>query len=421
MHPESEIVEIFKRLYNNKLTTSSGGNLSIIDKKGEIYITPSAIDKSSMITNDIIKIYKNGNIKGKHNPSSEYPFHQAIYNNCPEIKAIIHAHPPLLVSYCITAEKLNTAIQPDIYNVCGEIGSVPYFCPGSKDLAKVVANEFKKGFSMVMLQNHGIIVGAASVKEAYHKIVMLNICAKTSINAKQLGKLNLLTQNQLELSTKENFFLQKRNYLQKTNYSKKLEFASIMVERAYKQNLLTGRLGAISFKSNFNVPIISKNYAEWEHFKFKDFYLFNEFDLAQTPINFQAMFLFGKIYQNHPEINCIIHSYAPACFAFSLSDKLFDTKTVPESYIILKDVAYANYDDFYTNHQAIVNLISDSKPLVFLKNNGLLVTGNSVAQAFDRLEVAEFTAKSIINAVSIGNIKSISEEEINKIKLKYSV
>ena len=109
MNPESEIVDIIKRIYTNKLTTSSGGNISIIDRKGKIYITPSAIDKNSLIFNDIVKIHKSGNIRGKHKPSSEYPFHQAIYNNCPEIKAIIHAHPPLIVSFCITAEKLNTA------------------------------------------------------------------------------------------------------------------------------------------------------------------------------------------------------------------------------------------------------------------------------------------------------------------------
>jgi len=421
MSPESEIVDIIKRLYTNKLTTSSGGNISMIDRKGKIYITPSAIDKSSLNYNDIVKIYKNGKIRGRHKPSSEYPFHQAIYNNCPDIKAIIHAHPPFIVSYCITAEKLNTAIQPDIYNICGEIGSVPYFCPGSNDLANVVANEFKKGFSMVMLQNHGIVAGAATIKEAYHKIVMLNICAEASINAKQLGKLNLLTQNQLEFSTKENFFLQKCNYTQKANFSKKLEFANTMIERAFKQNLLNGRLGAISFKTQFDSAIISKKNPDWEHFKFKDFYTLNKHDFAQTPIQFQTMFLFRKIYQNHPEINCIIHSYAPACFAFSLTDKLFNTKTVPESYIILRDIAYANYEDFYTNYQAITNLISDSKPLVFLKNNGVLVTGNSISQAFDRIEVAEFTAKSIINAQNIGNIHSIREDEIDMIKRSYLI
>ena len=120
--------------------------------------------------------------------------------------------------FVLLQKNLIQPIQPDIYNVCGEIGSVPYFCPGSDELAKGVANEFKKGFSMIMLQNHGIVVGASSVREAYHKLVMLNICAEASINAKQLGKLNLLNQNQLELATKENFFSQKCNYTQKSQF-----------------------------------------------------------------------------------------------------------------------------------------------------------------------------------------------------------
>ena len=128
------------------------------------------------------------------------------------------------------------------------------------------------------------------------------------------------------MQQKKTFFRKNVIIPKKANFSKKLEFANSMIERAFKQNLLNGRLGAISFKTQFDSAIISKKNPDWEHFKFKDFYTLNKHDFAQTPIHFQTMFLFRKIYQNHPEINCIIHSYAPACFAFSLTDKLFNTK-----------------------------------------------------------------------------------------------
>jgi L-fuculose-phosphate aldolase len=421
MHPENEIVDVLKRLYTKGLTTSSGGNLSMIDDHRSIWITPAAIDKGNLTVNDLVKVTRNGNVKGRHKPSSEYPLHQAIYESCPEIKAIIHAHPPFIVAYCITKEKLNTKIQPDIFNICGEIGKVSYSCPGSEELANAVAAEFKKGNSIVMLENHGIVVGCSSITEAYTKIVMLNICAEASILAKQLGNLDILNSDQLKMVEKPVSYLKKYHLKQSLNYSVGYKSLLLLTKRAYKQNLLTGNLGSISVRKNESSAIVSMKFTDWEKVQYEDYIsLYDKEERAQIN-NQQTIALYKRIYEKHTDINCIIHSYAPACFAFSLSDILLDIKTVPESYIILRDVINTEYEDFFTNIDLICDVLSNSKPLVFMKNNGLLVVGNTAAQAFDRLEVAEYTAKSIINTKSIGVIKSITQDEIDKINRKYPI
>ena len=84
MHPADRIVTIMNRLYNYGMTTTSGGNLSVCDPDGTVWISPSGIDKGSLRREDIMQIKPDGTIIGPHKPSSEYPFHLAIYAARPD-------------------------------------------------------------------------------------------------------------------------------------------------------------------------------------------------------------------------------------------------------------------------------------------------------------------------------------------------
>ncbi len=111
LHPRDQITMVIGRIYSRGLTTTSGGNISIIDENGDIWVIPSAIDKGSLQPSDIVCVKRDGTITGRHKPSSEFPFHKAIYEARPDIKAIIHAHPPALVSFSIVREIPNTNIS----------------------------------------------------------------------------------------------------------------------------------------------------------------------------------------------------------------------------------------------------------------------------------------------------------------------
>lgn len=94
MHPTEQINVIIGRIYRSGMTTTSGGNISIRDENGNIWITPSGVDKGSLTAKDIVCIKPDGTVSGAHKPSSELPFHKAIYEARPELTAVIHAHPP---------------------------------------------------------------------------------------------------------------------------------------------------------------------------------------------------------------------------------------------------------------------------------------------------------------------------------------
>ena len=77
-HPSEQIVETITRIYRSGLTTTSGGNISVKDTEGNIWITPAAVDKGTLHRNDIVCMRADGSRRGSRRPSSEYPFHKGI-------------------------------------------------------------------------------------------------------------------------------------------------------------------------------------------------------------------------------------------------------------------------------------------------------------------------------------------------------
>ena len=79
LHPRNEPVLTMQRIYRYKMTTTYGGNPSILDENGDMWITPTGVDKGTLTPNDIMYVRADGRIEGLHRPSSEYPFHKAIH------------------------------------------------------------------------------------------------------------------------------------------------------------------------------------------------------------------------------------------------------------------------------------------------------------------------------------------------------
>jgi len=100
-HPRDEILHTMERIYRYRMTTTSGGNLSIRDDDGSVWITPARVDKGSLRRDDVIRVRPDGTADGPHRPSSEFPFHRAVYAARPDLRAIVHAHPVALVAFSI--------------------------------------------------------------------------------------------------------------------------------------------------------------------------------------------------------------------------------------------------------------------------------------------------------------------------------
>ena len=76
LHPADQICMMMERIYAFGMTTTSGGNLSIKDSDGDIWITPGSIDKGTLTREDIMQVKPDGTVIGPHKPSVELPFHK---------------------------------------------------------------------------------------------------------------------------------------------------------------------------------------------------------------------------------------------------------------------------------------------------------------------------------------------------------
>ena len=87
LHPRDELMQTMDRIYRYRMTTTSGGNLSLCEPCGDVWITPASVDKGALRQDDIVCIRANGAVEGARKPSSELPIHQEIRKRRPELAA----------------------------------------------------------------------------------------------------------------------------------------------------------------------------------------------------------------------------------------------------------------------------------------------------------------------------------------------
>ncbi|MDR0757960.1 MAG: class II aldolase/adducin family protein [Tannerella sp.] len=424
MHPAEQIRVVISRIYRSGMTTTSGGNISIRDENGDIWITPGSVDKGSLTTKDIVCVKTDGTVVGTHKPSSEFPFHKAIYGIRPHATAIIHAHPPALVSFSITKQIPNTNIIPQAKNICGTIGFAPYDVPGSEDLGKKIASEFKthREYNAVIMENHGVVLCGDDMMDAYQRFETLEFCARTLINAKILGEPTYLTDAQIEQHERSlpvDFPVFMNVSYPSDERAIRSEIVTI-VRRACDQGLMISSYGTVSVRWRDNDFLITPpGVPRWDIEPHNIVQVKNGMvEVGKIPS--RSVALHQAIYQSNPKINSIILTQPPHLMGFCTSGTKFNVRTIPESWILLKDVSTARFGSQYENTQQIVDMLR-SVPAVLLANDSVVVTGDSLLQTFDRLEVAEFSAKSLIMANAIGKLSPISDKEVEDLRVAFHV
>jgi L-fuculose-phosphate aldolase len=421
MHPRDQIILIIYKIYRNGMTTTSGGNISIIDDNGDVWVTPSAIDKGTLRPSDIICVRKDSNIEGRHKPSSEYPFHIAIYKCRPEIKAVIHAHPPALVSFSIVRQIPNTNVIPQAKKVCGTIGYAQYALPGSDELGDVIAKEFDKGFNAVIMENHGTVVGGINLSDAYQRFETMEFCARTLINGNTIGTPNYLTDEQIHEFEKQIPRLLPE--MEKVEYpSDELEIREQIkkiVHRACDQGLMISSYGTVSVRWNGNDFLITPtNIARWD-IQNKDIVQIKDGKRESGKLPSRSTWLHQEIYKRYLHVNSIILTQTPYLMAFSVTGKKIDVRTIPESWIFLQDIPNMPFGSHFAGEEAILNTLSENTPAVIINNDSVLVTGDKLLGTFDKLEVAEFSAKSLTMGASLGNLIPINDLQVEELRKKF--
>ena len=424
MHPAEQITLIIGMIYRSGMTTTSGGNLSILDENGDIWITPAGIDKGSLTPKDIMCVKADGTIIGPHKPSSEYPFHRALYKMRPGLHSVIHAHPPGLVTFSITHQVPDTSILPQALGVCGPVGFAPYALPGSELLGEKIAGEFAKNpdYKAVIMENHGVVLMGEDIADAYQRFETLELCARTILNANTLGTPRYLNEKQIQHHTQaiHNSFQHFMNVEHPSDERAIRTEICEVVRRACRQGLMSSSYGTASIRWRGDDFLITPaNVQRWD-LEPNDIVQVKDGMIEAGKTASRSVALHYEIYKRNPKINSIILTQTPSLMGYCCTEEKFDVRTIPESWIFLQDVPKFPFGSKYDNLNALAEEFK-VRPCVMLENDSVIVTGDKLINTFDRLEVADFSARSLIMAAPVGKLNPITDSEIDELRVAFHV
>lgn len=419
-----ELAKTMGHIYKHCMTTLSGGNLSVIDGLGNIWITPSGTDKGSLTPDDVVCVAPDGTVEGLHKPSMEYPLHREVYKARPDIRALIHAHPPVLTSFSIVHRIPDTSVVRAWREICGSAGYAGYETPGSDDMGKAVASEFMKGHDTVIMENHAMVAGGKDLAEALARLEALEYCARTIHAAGFIGELKLPDGIHEDNSEILSGYTEPHGGGDMESGSPAgvpgpdeeplAEEIRGLTVRACNRGLLYGFSGTVSARTSGNDFLITQE-------KVLRCYIGKDNITRADGICLSANArMHAEIYRRFSSVNGVITAQPPYLMAFAVTGSEIDVRTIPESWLLLQEVPSVSSETSLPGGGEIYEKLHEGMPVVMIRNDSVVVTGDTLLQAFDRLEVAEMTAMSLVLGKSLGIINPISDNNIAELRRVFS-
>lgn len=197
---KKQICEIGHRVWQLGWVAANDGNISVRLDGGRFLTTPTGISKSFLVPEMIIEVDGEGRVvdgNEKYRPSSELPMHLRCYRDRDDIGAIIHAHPPTATGFAIAGIPLDKYTMPEAIISLGCVPIADYGTPSTDEVPASVAKWLPE-HDVILLQNHGALAVGADLITAYYKMECLELFAKTSLVARQLGGEKELSREQID-------------------------------------------------------------------------------------------------------------------------------------------------------------------------------------------------------------------------------
>ena len=193
-----------------------------------------------------------------------------------------------------------------------------------------------------------------------------------------------------------------------------------ITRRACDQGLMISTYGTVSVRWNENDFLITpSNIARWDFVPSDIVQIKNGMaEAGKRPS--RSVALHQRIYQLNPHINSIICTQPVNLMAHAVSGSKFDVRTIPESWIFLQDVPSIPFGLIYNDVDSVAKMFNKNR-VIMVENDSVFITGDKLLNTFDYLEVAEFSANSLVMAASIGPLQPIGDEEIEELRVAFNV
>ena len=195
---KKEICEVGKKIYDLGFVAANDGNISVKVGPNEFYCTPTGVSKGYMTPDMIIKIDANGNkLEGHLNPSSEIKMHMRVYQERPDVNAVVHAHPPIATAFTVAGVDLDQYILPEAVLTLGVVPTCEYGTPSTMEIPDSL-EPYIQNHDAFLLKNHGALTVGYNLTKAFFLMEELEFNAKICKNAMELGAVHEIPNAELK-------------------------------------------------------------------------------------------------------------------------------------------------------------------------------------------------------------------------------
>ena len=193
-----DIVEVGRLMFQKSWVAANDGNITIRLDAERILATPTGISKGMMHADDLLVLDLHGNkISGRRERTSEIAMHLKIYELRPDIRAVVHAHPPVTTGFATAGRALNMALLPEVVIGLGCVPLAAYGLPGTPELTEPMLPLIPR-YDAVLMANHGAVCYGEDVFQAYFRMETIEHFARIALVAELLGGPNVLPRREVD-------------------------------------------------------------------------------------------------------------------------------------------------------------------------------------------------------------------------------
>ena len=187
-----EIVEVGRLMWQKGWVAAQDGNISVRLDDDRILCTPTGVCKGLMKPEDLIVCDPAGSkMEGASGCTTEIAMHVAIYRLRPDVRSVLHAHPPVATGFAVAGRPLNRALLPEAIIHLGTVPLAAYGLPGTAALTEPML-PLIPGHDALLMANHGAVAYGHDVYQAFFHMETVEHLARVTLVAELLGGANAL-------------------------------------------------------------------------------------------------------------------------------------------------------------------------------------------------------------------------------------
>ncbi len=186
-HLAQAVLQVGRLMYERQYIVATEGNISVRLNDDHILATPSGLCKGLLDESDLVVIDTSGRVvRGHRRVSSEIKMHLAVYAERPDVRAVVHAHPPYAVACMLAGISFDHPVLAEQVVFMGRVPVAPYARPSTEAVPESIC-PFIRQTDFVLLDHHGSLTVGTTVWDAYYKLEMLENAARMYYLASRQG------------------------------------------------------------------------------------------------------------------------------------------------------------------------------------------------------------------------------------------